>query len=171
MGIFGGISEADSYQSGNYVIPGIFYFEIDALKHVEGRRGEQFFIAEVRTLYTTTSERPVGGSQSWIANLTKHDAALGNVKAFLAAAAKVPIEEVDEGGAEAAVSSENPFRGFLIKCEAIEITTKAGRPFTKCNWYPATKEDVEAAIDKQRVDAIAAAEAAKASEAASAATA
>ena len=33
------------------------------------------------------------------------------------------------------MSSENPLGGRLVRCEAIEITTKKTKqPFTKCNW-------------------------------------
>jgi hypothetical protein len=78
---------------------------------------------------------------SSIFNITKHGkTALGNIKGLLAACLDVEEAQVDAKTADLAVSVENPFHARLIRCEAVEVTTNAGAPFTKPNFLPIPEE-------------------------------
>ncbi|KKM13359.1 hypothetical protein LCGC14_1716990, partial [marine sediment metagenome] len=79
-------------------------------------------------------------SMTWMCNLTKHDAAPGNVKAFLAALAGVDDTEIDVAGAEMAVSDQNPMQGMIIRLEASVIQTRAKTDFTLCRWSNLNEE-------------------------------
>lgn len=133
MGLFSGIDGADPNNSGVYIIPGIFDVEILELKTINSRKGDALFIVETNILASSSEERPVGTKMSWVVNF-RHDPALGNVKAFIAACGDCDFDDVDEEAAEMAVSTEQPFKGTVVKARATNTTTKAGNPFTVVDW-------------------------------------
>lgn len=158
MGLFTGIEEATSSAGGNYIKPGRHLFKIVALKAKMSRKKKSLAIAELEVLESTSHE--VGESVSWMANLTDHDAAIGNVKGLLAAIGEITEEDVDEAGADRAFSSENPFEDQKVACDAFMVKTKANNDFTKCLWKPACEwkglatEKVEAASEPNPEDDI-----------------
>lgn len=139
MSDFDGIENAQVFKTSNYILPGVYpVLFIQSLKKIRSsKNGNKLFIAELDIIESKVPERPPGSDMSAIFNMTKHgDTALGNIKALLAAAIGKPVEAIDARLADFAVSAENPFHGRLIRCEAIETTTRAGEPFTKPNFSP-----------------------------------
>ncbi len=144
MGMFSGIGEAKVYSSGNYIRAGQHLFKVEELKAFESRKKDDMYVAELEVVESegginlesedVPAHKP-GEKVSWMANLTQHDAAIGNVKGFLAALADAEIEEITEEVAEASVNPKQPFKGWYIMCQAKVILTKAGKPFTVMNWY------------------------------------
>lgn len=135
MGAFTGMENAEVGQGGVYIQPGIYSdVEILALKLGKSRKKQEFFAAELR-IHESAGDgaNPEDSKATWMVML-HHDAALGNIRAFLAAAAGVDVKEVDEKAAELAVSDEQPFAGVHLRAEASNITTKKGLPFTKVLW-------------------------------------
>lgn len=137
MGLFTGIEDATSSAGGNYIKPGRHLLNIVCLKGKVSRKKKALAIAEFEIVESTKHE--VGESVSWLANLTDHDAAVGNVKGLLAAIADIEENEIDEAGADRAFSDENPFEGQQVVCEAFIIETGKGNDFTKCVWKPASE--------------------------------
>ena len=145
MSMFSGIENAKTSTAGNYIRPGMHVLRIGELKATKSRRGEDLFIIDdaeivssipgVDVAGNTVAEHRPGEFVSVVWNLTKHDAAIGNVKGFLAAVANCDPSEVDEAGALAAVSAQQPFRGTLVKVQAAETETKSGHPFTRLHFY------------------------------------
>ena len=142
MGMLGGIKEAQATEGGNYIQPGLFVLSVDVLKGITSRKGDEMFVSEFGVIESTNEKQPPGSHVSWLANL-RHDAALGNIKSCLMAI--TGLDEIDDDDAEEAIDEEkNPLHGKFVKCEATEITTKAGNPFTKCRWERVTEEQVKA---------------------------
>ena len=149
--MFSGISEAKISQGGNYVRPGSHIFCIDALKGIRTRQNKDAFVSELTTITSRpgmsldgspTRPHAPGEKTSWFVDLSNADSpGLGNAKAFLAAAAEIEVEQIDEAGALAAVSEQQPFAGGYIHCDAVEIETRGGKPFTRCTWRPLTEEE------------------------------
>lgn len=153
MGFADKIANAQVTEGGVYPVPGLYpVVQVDTLKTFTSRRGDELFIAELDVLKSEVTARAVGSRMSWIANLSKHDAAPGNVKALLAAILGVSDEDIGANEAEAAVSDAQPAHGRLVRLEAVQITTKAGNPFTKCSWY-ALPESVQKDAAKLRKEA------------------
>jgi len=144
------IGNAKTSESGVYPEPGVYpVLEIDSCRVIDSRKGDKLFCAEFNILESRVEERPAGSSMSWMANLTKHDAAPGNVRKFLAAAAGVTVENVDPEGSAAAVSSHNPLHGRLVRLEAMMTKTRAGGDFTLCK-FTSLPDDVQALRDDYR---------------------
>lgn len=139
MSIFGGIKDAKASGASAYLVPGVFLFEVLALKTGKARDGRNFFVAEFKTLESSAPERPVGSVQSWMVMLDARymETALGNIKTFISVLTETPVHEVDEAGVEMAVSADNPCAGSRIRCSAVDIKTKGGKDFTKPTWLPA----------------------------------
>ena len=132
MGLFTGIEEATSTAGGNYIKPGRHLLSVVALRPKTSRKKKSLAIAEFEVAESTAHDK--GELVSWVANLTDHDAAIGNVKNLLAGIAECEEDEVDEEGADRAFSEENPFEGMQVVCEAFMIKTGKGNDFTKCIW-------------------------------------
>ena len=88
--VFGGIAEAKTSKGGVYPIPGNYLCQIEAVKMVTSRARENLFCVEFYILESDEETRPVGSRMSWMANLTRHDAALGNIKSFLGGTTGLP---------------------------------------------------------------------------------
>lgn len=138
------IGTAATSESGVYPEPGVYpILRIDVAKVIESRKGDKLFCAEMEILDSQVAERPAGTTMSWMANLTKHDAAAGNVRKFLASAAGITVEQVDPEGSRAAVSPQNPLHGRLVRLEAVATKTRAGGDFTLCK-FSALPEELQA---------------------------
>lgn len=142
MSVFAGIEDAKPNEGGNYILPGIYpVLYINACKQIKSQdNGDDLCIVELDIIDSKVEDREAGQSMSWIVNM-KHQPALGNVKLFLSKVMDCELEDITGNVADAAFSTNNPLGGRLIRCEAIEITTrKKGNAFTKCNWAPIGKD-------------------------------
>lgn len=136
MGLFSKIEDAESSKGGNWVLPGTYpLLFINAVKTIKSQEdNSDLFVAELDIIDSKVEGRDKGSSMSWIVNFA-HQPALGNIKAFIAAAMGRDESEISEKIADAVVTTDNPLHGQLVRCEATEITTKKKKqPFTKCNW-------------------------------------
>lgn len=146
---FSRIQNAEGRQGGIYPLPGLYpLLYIDVVKMIRSRKGDDVFVAEFDILKSEVPARPAGTRMSWAVNF-RFDASPGNVKAFLSAVMGTAPEEVDADGARFACSPENPCRRRLVRLEASQIETKAGNPFTLCNWR-SVPEDVQAQAEDLR---------------------
>lgn len=146
MGLFSGINQAQVGQGGVYFLEGLYSVEVLKVFTMTSRKREDLFIAECKVLESDNPERKPGMRASWIVNL-KQDAALGNIKGFIAACNGIHPsdedevnEEVTEEAVEYAVSDDNPLKGTVLGLQAVGITTRAGTPFTLHKWSPARDE-------------------------------
>lgn len=142
MGLFTGIEDAKISAGGVYFVEGLYRVEILKVTTLVSRTKENLFIVETEILSSTSSERKVGTSCSWVVNL-KQDAALGNIKAFIAAAngidpadAEQVKNEITEEVVEFACSEDNPLAGTELNLECVPIKTKAKKDFTLHKWTP-----------------------------------
>lgn len=137
MSLFSGIKDAKMSEGGTYLKPGA-YPEIEVLGFKAGRsrKGEDFVVASLKIGPGATGPEcnPPGSVADWMV-MMKHDSALGNVKAFLAAVAGCSPGEIDEEVAEASLGEEQPLAGLKVSADASEITTRSGGKFTKVRWY------------------------------------
>lgn len=140
MGLFTGMNEAVVGAGGIYFLEGGYTVEILKAFTMRSRKKEDLFIVECKILESTNEKRPAGGKASWCVKLSQ-DAALGNIKGFIAAANGIDPndddrvnEEVTEDAVEFAVSNDNPLAGVTVDLTCTEITTRAGNPFTKHEW-------------------------------------
>ncbi len=142
MGLFEGVEGAKVGQGGVYFLAGNYLVEVEKVLAKRSRKKEDLFIVEAGILESDNAQRKAGSSASWIVNF-KHDAALGNIKGFLAACngidpgdrAKVD-EEITEDVCEYAVDDENPLSGTRVKLSCVMTQTKAGGDFTLHLWSP-----------------------------------
>jgi len=149
---FGRIEQSDPSQGGIYPEAGLYpCLYVQALKMIRSRKGEDLFIAEFDIIESMVQLRPKGTKMSWAVNF-RHDASPGNVKSFLAALMGVDPGAVDAEGSRHAVSENNPCRGRLIRLEAVQVKTKAGNDFTRCNWT-ALPDEIQQQAEQLRADA------------------
>lgn len=143
MGLFSGIEDAKVGGGGVYFLEGLYRCEIVKVFAMKSRKNEDLFIVECKVITSNNAKRKEGSACSWVVNM-KHDAALGNIKGFIAAANGIdPTDtgtvdaEVNEEAVETACSDANPLAGQLVDLEATEILTRAKTPFTLHKWKPA----------------------------------
>lgn len=134
MGIFSGIDKATPSEGGVYLLPGQYVVEIVKCKSGTTRKKLDFFLSELRVLQSSNPERPVGSLCTWFVGIMPDTGALGNIKRFLAIANDVEDADVDDAGAEMAVSDTNPLAGTLLRADAVNVKTRAGGDFTRVSW-------------------------------------
>jgi hypothetical protein len=133
---FAKVGDADARLNSVYPVAGVYpVLQVDAMKMITSRKGDDVFIAEFDVLESLCPDRPAGTRMSWAVNF-RHDAAAGNVKSFIAAVMNSDASEVDAESARYACSPENPCSGRLVRLEATETITKSGSPFTVCSFRP-----------------------------------
>jgi len=138
MGVFSGIKEAQVNKGGVYLNKGNYLLEVEAVKLIQSRKKDDLFVVETKVIECDGDEaNPEGTSASWIANLTKHDAAMGNVKMFLQAVDPDLDDSSLEAAADMAVGDDNPLKGETVKCQVSMIETRAGNPFSLHKWFHA----------------------------------
>lgn len=143
MGLFTGIESAKISAGGVYFVEGIYVVEITKVSTLRSRKNDDLFIVETEIVSSTADERKPGTSCSWVVNL-KQEPALGNIKAFIAAANGIDPadtekvnEEVTEEAVEFACSEDNPLEGTRLNLECVAIKTKKeNRDFTLHKWSP-----------------------------------
>ena len=153
MGIFDGIGNAQYFESGKYVSPGLYKTVIQKVKQASTRQKRPFFVVEMKVLESSNlKEHPIGTDMSWMVMLDQ-DAALGNIKHFVSVASETPINEVQAADAEDACSEGNPLAGVTVRVMAVNIKTRAQKDFTKVRFLPASMSAVDAAA--QHADEVA----------------
>ena len=148
MGIFDGIEQAEFFEGGKYVAPGLYLAEIIKVKQALTRKKRPFYVVEMRVLESSNlTEHPIGTSFSWMSMLDQ-DAALGNIKHFVSVASETPIKEVKVADAEDSCSEENPLAGVKVRVSAVNIKTKKSGykdDFTKVTFMPESMSAAAAA--------------------------
>jgi hypothetical protein len=126
-------------------IPASYDLEILKITTMTSRKKDDLFIVECKIIKSDCPERKAGISASWVVNL-KQDAAMGNIKGFIAAANGIdPSDEeavneaVTEEVCELAVSNDQPLAGNKIHLECIMIKTRENKDFTLHRWSPAAE--------------------------------
>jgi hypothetical protein len=133
--MFAGIEGARTSEGGVYFRPGAYEARVIAVKALKDRKGIGTFVVETELLASSNDKLPVGTMCSWVVKLDK-EPALGNIKAFIAAAMKCAAKDVTAQAVEMVISEGNPLRDVVLKVSAQDIKTKAGNDFTKVTWLP-----------------------------------
>ncbi len=81
---------------------------------------------------------------SWMVIFMPDTPALGNVKQFLMTALECTEDQIDESVCIYSCGAENPLKGREVRLSAVNILTKANRPFTKCKFLPGSMNSAEA---------------------------
>lgn len=139
MGLFDTINEATYSEGGVYILEGIYRLEVLSVISKRARAGYDCFIVEVRVIESSNKERLPNSICSWMVKLPppsdKESPAMGNVKQFLATAIGCDMSQINPQIAEAAVSTDNPLKGKILRANATNIMTKRNTPFTKVKWF------------------------------------
>lgn len=148
MGMFSGMKEAQVGQGGVYFTDGSYVVEVTECIAKKSRKGDSLYIVEARVLEGTTSPtvrtnakgaeetiypKKAGTKASWVVNM-RHDAALGNIKGFLAAAIGCDEDQIGEEEAEESVSADNPLAGMIVRLDCETIITQNKNDFTLHRW-------------------------------------
>lgn len=159
MGKYDKIVDAKVTKTGQYFKPGRYRVKIAAVKDVESQLGKNFTVIECVVIASDNPEVPVGAERSQVIDMG-NIMGFPNLKAFMAAVSGVDPtldtvnDEVEKFWQqnhpdraytpfpkiiEEFVVRDNVLEGTAMDLECIEITTKAGEPFTKHVW--ATRDD------------------------------
>lgn len=164
-GAFAKVAGASATGGGNNIRDGIYKFLVEKISLQNGHSGE-CFIAEFRVIEATANgavneqghpivPNAVGSSCSLVANLTKHESAAGNAKAFVVNALAGLGYTEDQITAETMAyicSENNPLRGLAVIDETYRGVNKgrsnpanAGKPLTLNKWkaISQTEDDVK----------------------------
>jgi hypothetical protein len=139
MGKFSGVSGARVGGGGVYFLAGQYKVKVKKVFLMASRKREDLFIVETEILESDNEKRKVGMSCSWVVKMSQ-DAALGNIKGFVAACMGEDAEDENidwESECECAVDDENPLAGTEVDLECVDITTRDGNPFTLHKWSTA----------------------------------
>lgn len=154
------IANAKASGGGNPIKDGDYVF--DVLRVIcEQKFTGLCFIAEFLVVASEATEAgvepcQVGTTCSFVANLTKHDSAAGNVKAFVLGLlgldeASTPPDRV-AAEIDRITSSANPARGMRIGCstfrKAIRAGANAGKLITLPRWQHAAQTPAEIAANR-----------------------
>lgn len=147
MGVFDGIGEAQYFEGGKYVSPGLYKTKIIKVKQASTRNKRPFFVVEMKVLETSNEkDHPIGTDMSWMAMLDQ-DAALGNIRHFISVASNTPFNEVTASDAEESCSEANPLQGVELRVMGVNILTKAKKDFTKVKFMPGAMDASVAAAE------------------------
>ena len=179
MSIFDGLGTVDATTARSpWLTPGKYLVEIAACRGGKNKKKKPYFAVDFHvwsvlqpyhatedegdvaaTLYenaTAKPGKPLGGT-TWYINLGGDwpELALGNIKAFLAAAVAEAkggdpddyIDMIDGSAADDAIDGEGKkLAGLFLIANAENRTTKSGRPFTVTTYTPGGDAAVEAGI-------------------------
>jgi hypothetical protein len=168
IGAFSKIASASATGGGNNIRDGVYKLMVDKVHIQKGHTGE-CFIAEFRVIDANANGavddngRPVvpnavGSSCSMVCNLTKHESAAGNAKAFVVnglAGLGITEDKIDPEVMGWVCSEQNPLRGLLVTDETYRTINKGranpanqGKPLTLNKWKPIAQ--TEADVQQQR---------------------
>ena len=145
MGIFTGFNEATVGGKGVWFLDGLYQVTVNEILVKVSRKKDTLYIIECKITKSTCPGRTVGMTCSQVINM-KQDAAMGNVKAFIAAACgfnpKMTPEEyvaagITEEVAEYSYHKDQPYKGKHLDLEAVTVDTReVGGKYTVHNWAP-----------------------------------
>lgn len=164
--LFKKIAAATATGGGNNIRDGRYKFLIEKCHIQEGHTGT-CLIAEFRVMEAAASgaldeqgkpviPNPVGSTCSMVCNVTKHESAYGNVKAFVQGALGglgYTPDKIDDQVLAEVFSDANPLRGVAVIDETYRGVNKgranaanAGKPLTLNKWksIAQTQEEVQA---------------------------
>lgn len=126
--VFDAIAGADKRSGGGvYPLPGSYLLYVDLLKMATNYEGHSVFVASFDVLESSNEGRPKGTKMDDAWNITKQPKlAPPDVKAFVAAVAGIPFEQVNADGLRLAVSDKNPMHGRLVILQAAQREKKKG---------------------------------------------
>ena len=153
--IFKKIADASATGGGNNIRDGIYKLLVEKCSIQNGHSGV-CFVAEFRVMESSSNgavdeqgrtivPNPVGSTCSMVANLTKHESAAGNIKAFLKGALGglgYTEDDINDELIAEVVSDANPLRGVAVRDETYRGINKgranaanAGKPLTLNKWF------------------------------------
>lgn len=134
MGIFDKIEGATVTGDGNWVRPGRYTAEINAVKLSKKHTGEEFVAIEMTIVSVLDDDEgkghKVGEDIVSLMNASKMSF-LGNFKQFISASLGVSPDDVTKAEALRVTSDAQPMAGIVVEFSARIIITRAGDPFTK----------------------------------------
>ena len=134
MSSFSGIEDAKVQQGGVYLLQGTYDLIINSVKVGRSRKGEEFFAVDFEIETSSNPERTPGSTVSWM-TMRRFDGYLPAVKGFILAAMDAADGDVTAAVCDAAVSVDQPLAGQRVKAQAVDIITRAGKPFTKIQFF------------------------------------
>lgn len=169
MSIFANTDNAPLPGGGRNFNDGRYLCRLEAFKRGVSQQGKgDYVVAEVTVLDTLLgyeqSNKP-GERVSWV-QLARWQTFPGNCKQFILAATGMSLDDagtslVDPGSGqtirvsaalERATSGDGTtFAGALMIAEAITVTTRSGKPFTKVQWAAADPATVAAYERKSKI--------------------
>lgn len=143
MGDFDTIEQAQVSSKQPPLREGKYVLEIEVNKILNTRSKGKAAITEFRVIEAEGLKANEPGSKASWFNKLANDATLGNLKQYIAAALKNPdLSKVTPVVAEKMYGPGNPGKGYKVRAEAVQITTKAGTPFTRVDFSPYTEPPV-----------------------------
>lgn len=153
--MFSGMQAAPIFGRGNYMKEGNYLVEITNIFVKPRFKGGNVFVAEFRILESDNVDQKAGGTGSWVPKIETPNT-FGDIKSLMFACSGVDgktVKNEDTGkhaqatllakaacGSEAAKTTLGVQDGFLVgskvRLECVQITTKAGTPFTRYTWSP-----------------------------------
>ncbi len=142
-GLWAGIENANVYENGVYLTPGIYDLEVVRCISKKTREKGDAFIVEFEVLSTSTSDHPVGSKRTWYQKMVDISVGHGAVAGFLMgcfdldnnAARKVDFFPYLGSFMPRVDGPENILSGIMVRARCTQITTvKKGQPFTKHDW-------------------------------------
>jgi hypothetical protein len=134
MGVFSKVTTASVNGGGVYFLTGSYKVSISAVKSIVSRSGDNLFVIECDILESDVPERRPNTKCSQVINLSKHESAPGNIKAFMAAALDESSDNITENECELAVSDQNPLEGTIMRLVCTTTKTKRNTDFTLHQW-------------------------------------
>ena len=124
-------------------LPALYVVRVKAIKTFVSRRDEKMFVLEAEILKSDNPERKPGMVVSWLVNLSRQEAGLGNIKGCIAAIngidpgnERLVLQEVTEPVCDFAASEDQPLTGKVVGLECIMIKKRDGGDFTLHRWSP-----------------------------------
>lgn len=134
MGLFASkVAGAEATERAGYFGSGIYTVQVDQLKAIKTRKGEDALVIECDVLEASGSTIPVGSRRSQIIMLS-WESGPASIKKAIAAISGCRVDEVDEEGIDLAISDEQPLHGRLARLECNEVETRKGGTFTQHLW-------------------------------------
>jgi len=137
MDVFGEVEKSSASKGAQYIRPGKHIFDIQKILLRPSGRDESrlFFIVELESVASSRTDQPHGSTRSWIVDMTRKETGPSNVKGFaMALGPDIKEEDITKEDLNKLVGEDQPARSIRVSCDAWEIETRAGNPFTKVKW-------------------------------------
>lgn len=140
MGILKGLKDAQPNSKDPFFLPGNYKVQIAGVKLWESKKdNSDLFIIRGKLVESDNPELKPGTVCSQVIKISGNASALGNIKAFVAAALGVDrddeeaMAEIDEESVLQAIK-EDSFVGLVLGLRCSQVKTKKGGDFTVHNW-------------------------------------